>query len=116
MSANAILGGYLVLGVAAAVHARLRGAPAWQVAAMVGLWPFLLPALNGPRTTPAQTSSDGARLASLEKSLDAAWAEVATLGAGRATERERIGRFVSHLRSQVARLEEMDRALATAAD
>jgi len=116
MSAHVLLGGYVAIGVAAAIHARIRGAPALQTASMIALWPFLLPALNGPRTTPAQTSTDGARLAALEKSLEAAWAEVAALGAGRATERERMGRFVSHLRTQVARLEEMDRALTNAAD
>jgi hypothetical protein len=117
MAPTIIVAVYLLLGAAAAARALARGT-SWPLAAVTLLcWPFLLPAPQGGSSREApRPDTDAGRLTALESALENAWRDAAALGAGRPAERERIGRFVAHLRSLVARVEEMDRALATAAE
>lgn len=116
MAPLAIVVLYGVVGAASAALSLWRRQPLVQVLLMVALWPFLLPALRATGLGPQPKGEAAAQLGALEQALDSAWAQASAMGAGRPAERERIGRFVSHLRAQVARLDEMDRALAGAAE
>jgi len=116
MAPLSIVALYGAVGAASAALALKRHQPLGQALLMLPLWPFLLPALRGPSARSNPEGEVAAQLAKLEQALDSAWAQVSAMGAGRPAERERIGRFVSHLRAQVARLDEMDRALQGAAE
>jgi hypothetical protein len=128
MTALWILKAYVVLGGVSAALVLVRGgggalrARAFQALCTLVLWPFMLPVLLAPGEDAGCAVREGRseraqRLEEVTRRLEECWRQAAaesTWAAEQAREHQILARFISRLRSQERRLEEMGVALAAA--
>ncbi|WP_224373117.1 hypothetical protein [Hyalangium versicolor] len=128
MTALWILEAYVVLGAVSAVLVLVRRsagpfpARASQALLAVVLWPFVLPLVLAPEAAAGSERKEGRserarRLDEVVGQLEECWRQAAVERAWageQGREHQLLDRFISRLRSQQRRLEEMEAALAAA--